>query len=71
MNRDSSSGFFTGLVIGVLAGVVIGFMYAPQSGTETRRQVKEKAESVKDRAASAAGRVRDVVRSKLAQEEEE
>ncbi len=70
MNKDSGSGFFTGLIMGALIGVVVGFLYAPQSGTETRRLVKEKAEIVKERASKAAGRVKDVVQSRLEGEEE-
>jgi gas vesicle protein len=69
MNRDSESGFFTGLIMGALIGVVVGFLYAPQSGTETRRLVKEKAEVVKERASKAAGRVKDVVQRRLDREE--
>lgn len=70
MNRDSNSGFFTGLIIGVLAGVVIGFLYAPQGGDETRRQVKEKAGHLKERGAAAVGQVKDVIKSRIAREEE-
>lgn len=70
MTKDSGSGFFAGLIMGALIGVVVGFMYAPQSGTETRRLVKEKAEIVKERASKAAGRVKGVVRARLEGEEE-
>ena len=64
MDRDSGSGFFTGLMMGALIGVVVGFLYAPQSGTETRRLVKEKTRDVKEKASRAAGRVKDVVQSR-------
>ena len=70
MNKDSGAGFFTGLIVGALIGVVVGFLYAPQSGTETRRIVKEKATSLKEGASAAAGKVKDVVRSRVAREEE-
>jgi gas vesicle protein len=69
MTKDSGSGFFTGLIMGALIGVVVGFLYAPQSGTETRRLVKEKTEVVKEKAARAAKRVKDVVQSRLEGEE--
>ena len=65
MNRDSGTGFFTGLIMGALIGVVVGFLYAPQSGTETRGLVKEKAGVVRKRASKAASRVRDVVQDRL------
>ena len=47
MNRDSSSGFFAGLIIGAIIGAALGLLYAPQPGSETRRMVKEKASEAK------------------------
>jgi gas vesicle protein len=70
MNKDSTPGFFTGLMIGAVIGLALGFLYAPQPGEETRRMVKEKAGTVKEGAAKAAGRVRDAVKSRINQEEE-
>jgi gas vesicle protein len=70
MAKDSGSGFFTGLIMGALIGVVVGFLYAPQSGTETRRLVKEKTEVIKEKASKAAKRVKDVVQNRLEGEEE-
>jgi len=70
MTKDSGSGFFTGLIMGALIGVVVGFLYAPQSGMETRRLVKEKTEVVKEKASKAARRVKEVVQSRLEGEEE-
>jgi gas vesicle protein len=70
MTKDSGSGFFTGLIMGALIGVVVGFLYAPQSGTETRLLVKEKTGIVKEKAARAAKRVKDVVQSRLEGDEE-
>ena len=70
MDKDSGSGFFTGLIMGALIGVVVGFLYAPQSGDETRRLVKEKSEVIKEKASKAANRVKDVVQSRLEGEEE-
>jgi gas vesicle protein len=70
MNKDSGAGFFTGLVVGALIGVVVGFLYAPQSGTETRRIVKEKATIMKEKASTVAGKVKDAVQSRVAREEE-
>lgn len=69
MNRDSSAGFFAGLIIGAVIGASVGLLYAPQSGTETRRIVKEKAVAVKEKAAKAVERVKDEVLGKMAREE--
>ena len=69
MNRDSSSGFFAGLIIGAIIGAAVGLLYAPQPGSETRRMVKEKASEAKDKAAEAVRRVKDAVSSKMAGQE--
>ncbi len=70
MNKDSGAGFFTGLMVGALIGVVVGFLYAPQSGSEIRKIVKEKAATLKEGASTAAGKVKEAARSRIASEEE-
>ncbi|MCX6004562.1 MAG: YtxH domain-containing protein [Chloroflexi bacterium] len=70
MNRDSGAGFFAGLIIGAVIGVAVGFLYAPQSGPETRRIAKEKAVAVKDAAAKAVGRVKEKMQSTMKPEAE-
>ena len=70
MNRDASSGFFTGLIMGAIVGATVALMYAPQPGTETRRIVKEKALEVKEKAAKAAGKIKESVSSIVKGEEE-
>lgn len=69
MSKDSGAGFFTGLIIGAVIGLAVGFLYAPQSGDETRRLVKEKASALKERAAKVAGRVRETMQSRSSGEE--
>ncbi|MGD0857275.1 MAG: YtxH domain-containing protein [Dehalococcoidia bacterium] len=63
MNRDSSTGFFSGLIVGAAVGAAIALLYAPQPGTETRRLVKEKALEVKEKAAKAADKIKESVSS--------
>ncbi|MHB8085157.1 MAG: YtxH domain-containing protein [Dehalococcoidia bacterium] len=70
MNKDSSSGFFAGLIIGAIIGAAVGLLYAPQPGSETRRMVKEKASEVKGKAAEAVRRMKDSVSGRMASEEE-
>ncbi|MFA5065683.1 MAG: YtxH domain-containing protein [Dehalococcoidia bacterium] len=70
MSKDSGAGFFTGLLVGALIGVVVGFMYAPKSGTETRRIVKEKVANLREGASGVAGKVKGAVQSRMAREEE-
>lgn len=42
--------FVTGIVIGGLMGFVAGILLAPKSGKETRREIKEGAEELLNRA---------------------
>jgi gas vesicle protein len=69
MNRDSSAGFFTGLIVGAVIGGAMALLYAPQSGPETRRLVKEKALEVKEKAVKAAGKIKESVSSYVKSEE--
>jgi gas vesicle protein len=69
MNRDSSNGFFTGLLVGAVIGGAVALLYAPQSGPETRKLVKEKALDVKDKAAKAVGKIKESVGSYIKSEE--
>lgn len=48
-DRDNSS-FAIGFLLGAVAGVAIGFLYAPKTGKETRAMLKEKAGEVKEKA---------------------
>ena len=43
-NRDSATGFGLGLLVGAVAGLALGFLYAPRPGKEMRALVKEKGE---------------------------
>ena len=49
-DKDTGSSFAIGFIIGAIAGVAIGFLYAPKAGKETRALLKEKAEEVKEKA---------------------
>jgi gas vesicle protein len=63
MNRD----YAIGLGIGVLAGVVIGgtiaLLYAPESGKETRKLIKDKAVDVVDAAKERTSDIIDSVKN--------
>lgn len=49
-DRDTGSSFAIGFIIGAIAGVAIGFLYAPKAGKETRALLREKAEAVREKA---------------------
>ena len=69
MSRDSGAGFFTGLLIGAVIGLALGFLYAPQEGQETRRLFREKAAGMRDAANRASQKIRGAADSKLKREE--
>jgi gas vesicle protein len=52
--RDSGLEFFAGFVIGGLVGAAVALILAPQSGEETRAQIREKSIELKDRAGELA-----------------
>lgn len=50
MNRhNQSSTFFAGAVLGAVAGAVAALLLAPQSGRETRQQIKRNAQQARVR----------------------
>jgi gas vesicle protein len=48
----------TGLVVGGLAGVIVGLLLAPASGNETRQRLQDQAFSVRDDAMQAVEQAR-------------
>lgn len=70
-DRDSDFGaFLAGFVLGGLAGAATALLLAPQSGEETRMQIRDKSIELKDKAAETAEeyRIRADELSKLAKE---
>jgi gas vesicle protein len=59
-DRDSGSSFAIGFLIGAIAGVAIGFLYAPKSGKETRAMLKEKAVEIKEKAGEVTDKAKEV-----------
>jgi gas vesicle protein len=49
-DRNDGGEFFAGLVIGALVGAGIALLMAPQSGEETRAQIRDASIEIKDRA---------------------
>jgi gas vesicle protein len=57
--KEGGSSFLVGFIIGAIAGVAIGFLYAPKAGKETRAILKEKAGQLKDKASEMLSRARE------------
>ena len=48
-NRNSGAMMGVGLVAGLALGLAIGLLYAPQSGSETRAMLRERAMELKEK----------------------
>ncbi len=55
-DRDSGNSFLLGFLIGAVAGVAVGFLYAPKPGKETRAMLREKASELKEKAGEVISR---------------
>jgi gas vesicle protein len=46
MSDKSGPGFGAGIIMGMAIGAIIGFLFAPRSGKETREMVLDRADDV-------------------------
>ena len=53
-NNSSAGSVLMAFVLGAAAGAAIALLYAPATGEETRRKLKEKARAAGEKAESAA-----------------
>ena len=47
-----------GMIAGIAAGLVVGTLYAPKPGSQTKTAIKEKASAVKEQAEAIVEKVR-------------
>ena len=73
MSDQNSGGaeFFAGLVIGGLVGAALALVLAPQSGEETRAQIRDKSLELKDRAEEGVLEARQMAQAQLAHLQEQ
>jgi len=57
--KDTGISFTAGFIIGAVAGVAIGFLYAPKPGKETRELLKERAEKAREKASEVAEKAKE------------
>ena len=48
-----------GVLLGVIAGVAAGFLFAPQSGRETREKIGERFHEIKEKVGEMRGKVKE------------
>ena len=75
--KDTCFSFTIGFILGAVAGVAMGFLYAPKTGKETRALLKEKTEvarekvtEIADKAKEAAAETKHRVEAKLEHKKE-
>ncbi len=64
MARDEGAGtgsILLAFILGAVSGAAVALLYAPQSGSETREFLGEKAREGRDRAAQAAAKGREIL----------
>ncbi|MBE7708035.1 MAG: YtxH domain-containing protein [Cyanobacteria bacterium SIG27] len=47
--EDSSFGFAMGILAGILGGITAGILFAPKSGEESRKELKETFDELKEK----------------------
>ena len=57
--KDTGFSFTVGFILGAVAGVAIGFLYAPGPGKETRARLKEKAEEAREKVTEVAEKAKE------------
>lgn len=65
MSEEKVESFFGGFLVGAFVGFVIGLLYAPQSGEETRKLIKQKGIEVTEKAKEKGEELKEVVKSKV------
>ena len=57
---ENDSGFAIGFFLGAIAGVAIGFLYAPKPGRELRAIIRDRVADMRDRTVEIAQKTREV-----------
>ena len=57
--KDTGLSFTIGFIFGAVAGMAIGFLYAPKPGKETRALLKEKAEEAREKVTEVADKAKE------------
>ena len=64
-NKKCAIGLISGVAAGAVIGATLGLLFAPQSGAETRKLVKDKSCEIAGTVKNKAVKVVDVVKTKI------
>ncbi len=67
----SSNKLITSLVAGALAGAVVGILFAPKPGRESREIVGAKAEGIRSKTGDYIGTVKEKIKRSRSEDSEE
>jgi gas vesicle protein len=62
---NNGTEFVAGFLLGAVAGAAIGLVFAPQSGEETRQQIKDQTIELKGKAEEAGARSRTILEDRV------
>jgi gas vesicle protein len=63
---DRDSGFFSGVLFGAAVGFLLGVLFAPAKGEETRKVIVDKSREVADELKTRTDEVVEKVKSRMA-----
>lgn len=71
MESQSDRWFGVGFIVGTVLGLTMGILYAPRRGEETRIVLREKAETVKEKAGEVIEKAKEKAQTLRHKNEEE
>ncbi|SRR6266571_3700927 len=69
-DREGGSGFGA-FLLGIAVGAVVGFLFAPEAGDDTRRKLSTRLRNLRDVAEEKVDEVRGLLEAEEGEEEEE
>ena len=63
MNKDKAMGLGIGILAGAVVGAAVALLFAPQSGKETRKMIKDKTMQAVDAVKEKAGGMVEVFKN--------
>lgn len=60
MSSSNTGNFLSGIAVGLIIGAIVGLLLAPQSGSETREMLRQKAEMAKQKASELAEKLKTI-----------